>query len=156
MLGLLDTIPLHIVIIKRGNEYFSKKIKKACLIFWIHDVRKIRIFRRRSNSIFKSMMIPRRQGGGDEAYYAYVEEADDDANKGSAEFGNGITALLFTLQPVSRHTRRRAHRFLCILPRLSIRRRSWQTCTLRGRKDRFPWIVYGRSRHCFSREDGGT
>jgi len=23
-------------------------------------------------------------GGGDEAYYTYVEEADDDANKGSA------------------------------------------------------------------------
>jgi len=32
-------------------------------------------------------MIPRRLGGGDEAYYTYVEEADDDANKGSAEFG---------------------------------------------------------------------
>jgi hypothetical protein len=29
-------------------------------------------------------MIPRRPGGGDEAYYTYVEEADDDANKGSA------------------------------------------------------------------------
>jgi hypothetical protein len=27
---------------------------------------------------------------GDEAYYTYVEEADNDANKGSAEFGNGI------------------------------------------------------------------
>jgi hypothetical protein len=30
------------------------------------------------------MMIPRRLGGGDEAYYTYVEEADDNANKGSA------------------------------------------------------------------------
>jgi hypothetical protein len=29
-------------------------------------------------------MLPRRLGGGDEAYYIYVEEADDDANKGSA------------------------------------------------------------------------
>jgi hypothetical protein len=29
-------------------------------------------------------MIPRRLGGGDETYYIYVEEADDDANKGSA------------------------------------------------------------------------
>jgi hypothetical protein len=29
------------------------------------------------------MMISRRPGGGDEAYYAYVEEADDDANKDS-------------------------------------------------------------------------
>jgi hypothetical protein len=29
-------------------------------------------------------MISRRQGGGDEAYYTYVEEADDDANKDSA------------------------------------------------------------------------
>jgi hypothetical protein len=35
-------------------------------------------------------MIPRRLGGGNEAYYThvtfrlYVEEADDDANKGSA------------------------------------------------------------------------
>jgi len=36
------------------------------------------------NSISKSMMIPRRLGGGDEAYYLYVEETDDDANKGSA------------------------------------------------------------------------
>ena len=30
------------------------------------------------------MMIPRRPGGGNEAYYPYVEEADDEANKGSA------------------------------------------------------------------------
>ena len=30
------------------------------------------------------MMIPRRLGGDNEAYYTYVEEADDDANKGSA------------------------------------------------------------------------
>jgi hypothetical protein len=29
-------------------------------------------------------MISRRQGGGDEAYCTYVEEADDDANKDSA------------------------------------------------------------------------
>ena len=29
-------------------------------------------------------MISRRQGGGDEAYFIYVEEADDDANKDSA------------------------------------------------------------------------
>ena len=38
----------------------------------------------------KSKMITRRLGGGDEAYYtrvtfrSYVEEADDEANKGSA------------------------------------------------------------------------
>jgi hypothetical protein len=37
-----------------------------------------------SYSISKSMMISRRQGGGDEAYCTYVEEADDDANKDSA------------------------------------------------------------------------
>jgi hypothetical protein len=36
------------------------------------------------NSISKSQMIPRRQGGGNEAYYTYVEEEDDEANKGSA------------------------------------------------------------------------
>ncbi|MEQ8162702.1 MAG: hypothetical protein ABRQ34_04225 [Smithellaceae bacterium] len=30
-----------------------------------------------SYSISKSMMIPWRLGGGDEAYYPYVEEADD-------------------------------------------------------------------------------
>jgi len=30
------------------------------------------------------MMISRRLEGGDEAYYTYVEEADDDANKDSA------------------------------------------------------------------------
>jgi len=35
-------------------------------------------------SISKSMMISRRLGGGNEAYYTYVEEADDDANKDSA------------------------------------------------------------------------
>ena len=29
-------------------------------------------------------MISRRLGGGDEAYYAYVEEDDNDANKDSA------------------------------------------------------------------------
>jgi hypothetical protein len=29
-------------------------------------------------------MISRRLGGGDEAYYTCVEEADDDANKDSA------------------------------------------------------------------------
>jgi hypothetical protein len=29
-------------------------------------------------------MIPRWLGGGDEAYYTYVEDAADDANKGSA------------------------------------------------------------------------
>jgi hypothetical protein len=28
----------------------------------------------------KSRMISRRQEGGDDAYYTYVEEADDDAN----------------------------------------------------------------------------
>jgi len=39
------------------------------------------------------MMLPRRLGRGDEAYYTYVEEADDDANKGSALFGNGIILL---------------------------------------------------------------
>jgi hypothetical protein len=30
------------------------------------------------------MTLPRRLEGGDEAYYTYVEEADDDANKKSA------------------------------------------------------------------------
>jgi hypothetical protein len=29
-------------------------------------------------------MISRRLGGGDEAYYTYAPEADDDANKDSA------------------------------------------------------------------------
>ena len=29
-------------------------------------------------------MILRRLGGGDEAYYTYAEEADNDANKNSA------------------------------------------------------------------------
>jgi hypothetical protein len=43
-----------------------------------------------SNTIFKSKMISRRQGGGDEAYYIrvtfrlYVEETDNAANKDSA------------------------------------------------------------------------
>ena len=36
------------------------------------------------NTISKSKMILRRLGGGNEAYYTYVEEADNDANKNSA------------------------------------------------------------------------
>jgi hypothetical protein len=38
----------------------------------------------RFNSSSKSKMISRRQGGGNEAYYKYVEEADDADNKDSA------------------------------------------------------------------------
>ena len=37
-----------------------------------------------SYTISKSKMISRRQGGGDDAYCTYVEEADDAANKDSA------------------------------------------------------------------------
>ena len=37
-----------------------------------------------SNKTSKSKMISRRQGGGDEAYCVYVEDADDEANKDSA------------------------------------------------------------------------
>ncbi|OIP91146.1 MAG: hypothetical protein AUK24_03385 [Syntrophaceae bacterium CG2_30_49_12] len=36
------------------------------------------------NTNYKSKMISRRQGGGDETYYTYVEKADDTANKDSA------------------------------------------------------------------------
>jgi len=36
------------------------------------------------NANSKSKMISRRQGEGDEAYFTYVEEADDAANKDSA------------------------------------------------------------------------
>jgi hypothetical protein len=36
------------------------------------------------NTTSKSKMISRRQGGGDETYCPYVEEADDAANKDSA------------------------------------------------------------------------
>jgi hypothetical protein len=35
-------------------------------------------------TISKSKMISRRQGGGDETYCTYAEEADDAANKDSA------------------------------------------------------------------------
>ncbi len=35
-------------------------------------------------AISKSKMILRRLGEGDEAYFTYVEEADNDANKNSA------------------------------------------------------------------------
>ena len=44
----------------------------------------------KGESIYKSKMISRRQGGGDEAYYTrvtfrlYVEETDDATNKNSA------------------------------------------------------------------------
>ena len=38
----------------------------------------------KSNTSFKSKMILRRLGGGDEAYCIYVEDADNDANKNSA------------------------------------------------------------------------
>ena len=37
-------------------------------------------------------MILRRPGGGDEAYYTYVEEADDDAIKNSALIGSAFPA----------------------------------------------------------------
>jgi len=37
-----------------------------------------------SYTISKSKMMLRRLGGSDDAYYTYVEEADDDANKNSA------------------------------------------------------------------------
>ena len=36
------------------------------------------------DTISKSKMISRRLGGGHEAYFTYVEEADDNANKDSA------------------------------------------------------------------------
>lgn len=35
-------------------------------------------------------MISRRQGRGDEAYYAYVEDADDEANNDSALIGSAF------------------------------------------------------------------
>jgi hypothetical protein len=35
-------------------------------------------------------MISRRQGGGDEAYFTYVEEADSAANKDSALIGSAF------------------------------------------------------------------
>ena len=35
-------------------------------------------------TLSKSKMKSRRLGGGDEAYFIYVEEADNDANKDSA------------------------------------------------------------------------
>ena len=38
----------------------------------------------RNNTLSKSKMISRRQGGGDKAYCTYVEEDDDAANKDSA------------------------------------------------------------------------
>ena len=52
----------------------------------------------KSNSYtsFKSKMISRRLGEGDEAYYTrvtfrlYVEEADNDANKNSALIGSAF------------------------------------------------------------------
>jgi len=46
-----------------------------------------------NNTISKSKMILRRQGGGDEAYYTYVEEADDAANKNSALIYNWYNIL---------------------------------------------------------------
>ena len=36
------------------------------------------------NTTSKSKMLLRRLGGSDEAYYTYVEETDNDANKNSA------------------------------------------------------------------------
>jgi hypothetical protein len=39
---------------------------------------------------FRFQRITRRQGGGDEAYFTYVEEADDDANKVSQRKRIGI------------------------------------------------------------------
>ena len=39
-------------------------------------------------------MILRRLGGGDEAYYIYVEEADNNANKNSALIYNWTLQIL--------------------------------------------------------------
>jgi hypothetical protein len=39
---------------------------------------------REYNAISKSKMILRRLGEGDETYFTYVEEADNDVNKNSA------------------------------------------------------------------------
>jgi hypothetical protein len=53
----------------------------------IKNQKEIRLFyscANRNNTISKSKMILRRLGEGDEAYYTYVEEADNDANKNSA------------------------------------------------------------------------
>ena len=43
---------------------------------------------------FRFQRITRRLGGGDEAYYAYVEEASDDANKVSQRKRNGMILLM--------------------------------------------------------------
>ena len=43
---------------------------------------------------FRVQRITRRLGGGDEAYYTYVEEANDDANKVSQRKRNGMILLM--------------------------------------------------------------
>ena len=45
------------------------------------------------NTISKSKIISRRQGGGDEAYYTYVEEADDPGMR-RAGYANKDSALI--------------------------------------------------------------
>ena len=44
-------------------------------------------------------MILRRQGGGDEAYRTYVEEADDEANKNSALIQNWYNMNRININP---------------------------------------------------------
>ncbi len=47
-------------------------------------VEKVKGFQMKLYTISKSKMILRRLVGGNEAYYTYVEEADNDANENSA------------------------------------------------------------------------
>jgi hypothetical protein len=58
--------------------------KKDKLLYFTNPATTASLLRFLPYTISKSKMISRRQEGGNEAYFTYVEEADDDANKDSA------------------------------------------------------------------------
>jgi len=66
---------------KRQVSRFHKRTDVAMYLRHGHQCRTPHFV---AKTISKSKMILRRLGGGDEAYYKYIEEADNDANKNSA------------------------------------------------------------------------
>ena len=67
--------------------YFSNIIKPEELIC-------LQTIHYSTNTISKSKMISRRQGGGDKAYCTYVEEADDATNKVSQRKRIGMSSII--------------------------------------------------------------
>src|SRR5450759_1597735 len=88
--------PSNAVICAASYHWKDSTKKSASAVFAFVSARRANMMNKRKSKwriwvkssflipISKSKMILRRQGGGDEAYCTYVEEADDAANKDSA------------------------------------------------------------------------